>query len=138
MLVGQLAVGRLVPPDLRTRLVAPLILVLGLPPVFFALDPPLLVCGALMLVSGTGFAYSLGLQRAFVDAIPEQGRGQAFGLLSTGLMTLQGVGPVLFGAVAQLSAARWAIALAGVAAAATVAIVPRPSRTGPHRLDRGR
>ena len=127
MLAGQLVVGRLVRPALRTRSVAPLILVLGLPPVVFAVDPPLLACCALMVVSGAGFSYSLGLQRAFVDAVPEQRRGQAFGLLSTGLMTLQGVGPVVFGAVAQLSAARWAIALAGLATVATVTLVPRVS-----------
>jgi MFS family permease len=127
MLVGQLVVGRLVPPDLRTRLVAPLVLLLGLPPVGFALDPPLVVCGALMVASGAGFAYSLGVQRAFVDAVPERGRGQAFGLLSTGLMTLQGVGPAVFGAVASLTAPRWAVALAGVTTVTTALLVP-PSR----------
>ena len=91
----------------------------------FALDPPLLVCAVLMAVSGAGFAYSLGLQRAFVDAVPVVGRGQAFGLLSTGLMTLQGVGPAVFGAVASLTAPRWAVALAGVTTVTTVLLVPK-------------
>jgi MFS family permease len=125
MLIGHLVIGRLVPPDLRVRLVAPLVLLLGLPPVAFALDPPLLVCAVLMAVSGAGFAYSLGLQRAFVDAVPVVGRGQAFGLLSTGLMTLQGVGPAVFGAVASLTAPRWAVALAGVTTVTTVLLVPK-------------
>lgn len=119
MLVGQVVVGRFVRPATRTRLVAPLILVLGLPPVAFAVNPPLAACGLLMLVSGAGFAYSLGLQRAFLDAVPEVSRGQAFGLLTTGLMTLQGLGPVLFGAVAQLGSVRWAIVAAGAATVAT-------------------
>ncbi|GAA1890057.1 MFS transporter [Asanoa iriomotensis] len=127
MLLGQLVIGRLVPPDTRTRLVAPLVLLLGLPPVGFAFDPPLAVCAVLMVASGVGFAYSLGLQRAFVDAVPELARGQAFGLLSTGLMTLQGVGPAVFGALASLTAPRWAVALAGVTTITTVLLVP-PSR----------
>ncbi|MDG4824779.1 MFS transporter [Asanoa sp. WMMD1127] len=138
MLVGHLVIGRLVSPEARTRLVAPLVLLLGLPPVGFAFDPPLAVCAALMVASGCGFAYSLGLQRAFVDAVPERGRGQAFGLLSTGLMTLQGVGPAVFGAVAALSAPRWAVALAGVTTVTTALLVPahrfllgpRPVNTG--------
>jgi MFS family permease len=123
MLLGELVVGRLVAPPIRVRLVAPLVLVLGLPPVALALDPPLAVCAALIVLSGSGFAYALGLQRPFVDAVPEASRGQAFGLLSTGLMTLQGLGPVLFGAVAQAAGVRWAIAVAGLATAACVTLI---------------
>jgi MFS family permease len=130
MLLGQLAVGRFVRPVIRTRLVAPLILLLGLPPVAFLADPPLVVCGALMVLSGAGFAYSLGLQRAFVDAVPEVSRGQAFGLLGTGLMTLQGLGPVLFGALAQVGPVRWAIAAAGATTVATALLVPRKAASG--------
>jgi MFS family permease len=125
MLVGQVVLGRFVAPATRTRLVAPLIILLGLPVVTFVADPPLLACGLLMFVSGGGFAYSLGLQRPFLDAVPETGRGQAFGLLTTGLMTLQGLGPVLFGAVAELGPIRWAIAAAGAATVATALLVPR-------------
>jgi hypothetical protein len=110
-------------------LVAPLILVLGLPPVAFAVDPPLAACGLLMLVSGAGFAYSLDLQRTFLDAVLEVSRGQAFGLLTTGLMTLQGLGPVLSGAVAQFGSVRWAIVAAGAATAATALLAPDTTRT---------
>ncbi|MEV4537826.1 MFS transporter [Asanoa sp. NPDC049518] len=141
MLVGHLVVGRLVPPDGRVRLVGPLVLLLGLPPVAFAFDPPLLVCSALMIASGAGFAYSLGLQRAFVDAVPVRGRGQAFGLLSTGLMTLQGVGPAVFGGLASLTAPRWAVALAGVTTVTTVLLVPKSrflSSTGAVDTGRGK
>jgi MFS family permease len=123
MLLGELVVGRLVAPRFRVRLVAPLILVLGLPPVALALDPPLAASAAFIVLSGSGFAYALGLQRPFVDAVTEASRGQAFGLLSTGLMTLQGLGPVLLGAVAQVAGVRWAIALAGIATAACVTLV---------------
>lgn len=44
-------------------------------------------------------AYGLGLQRPFLDALPQDGPGQAFGLLGSGSITLQGVGPACFGSV---------------------------------------
>ncbi|RKF29343.1 MFS transporter [Micromonospora globbae] len=130
MLAGQFVVGRLVRPAVRRRLVAPLILVLGVPPVLLALDPPLLACAAAMATSGVGFAYSLGVQRPFLDAVPGRVRGQAFGLLSTGLMTFQGLGPALFGGLAQATTVHAAIALAGAATAATAVLVPRRPADG--------
>ncbi|MFJ4566062.1 hypothetical protein ACIP4U_20600 [Streptomyces caelestis] len=65
--------------------------------------------------SRTGFAYALGLQRPFLDAVPEARRGQAFGLLTAGLMSVQGAAPVVFGAVAEFTDAGVSIALAGLA-----------------------
>ncbi|MFJ4831804.1 MFS transporter [Streptomyces sp. NPDC088747] len=115
MLAGDLALARFVRPAVRERLVVTLVVVLGLPLAGFALDPPWPVCAALLLVTGTGFAYALGLQRPFLDAIPEARRGQAFGLLNAGLMSVQGVGPVLFGAVAEFTDAGVSMALAGLA-----------------------
>ncbi|MFB8038381.1 MFS transporter, partial [Streptomyces sp. NPDC056004] len=53
------------------------------------------------------------------DALPQNGQGQAFGLLGSGNMTLQGVGPACFGAVAAGIGTGGAIALAGGAAALT-------------------
>ncbi|MFI6338717.1 MFS transporter [Streptomyces sp. NPDC050535] len=131
MLVGDLAVARLVRPAVRERLVATLVVVLGLPLAGFALDPPLPVCAALLLVTGTGFAYALGLQRPFLDAIPEARRGQAFGLLNAGLMSVQGVGPVVFGAVAEFTDAGAAMALAGLATVCVAAyLAPWRTRLG--------
>jgi predicted MFS family arabinose efflux permease len=81
MLAGDFVVGRFVHPGARERLVVPLAAVLGLPLVAVATDPPLVVTAALLAVSGTGFAYGLGIQRRFLDVVPPAGRGQAFGLL---------------------------------------------------------
>ncbi|GIH14101.1 MFS transporter [Rugosimonospora africana] len=124
MLVGDLVVGRFVAPGTRERLVVPLVVVLGLPLVAFAADPPLVLVATLLVLAGTGFAYALGLQRRFLDALPSSSRGQAFGLLSAGLMTMQGAGPVLFGFVAQLASTGVAIGLAG-AATVVVALICR-------------
>jgi MFS family permease len=122
MLVGHLVIGRFLGPQTRTRLVAPLIVLLGAPIFALAFSPPQWMVGAVLLLTGCGFGYTLGLQRIFVDAIPEPHRGQAFGLLSMGLMTFQGIGPLVFGAIAQGWGIRAAMALAATACVSTAAI----------------
>ncbi|MGQ4464655.1 MFS transporter [Streptomyces violaceoruber] len=119
MLVGDLLVGRLLRPHTRERLVVPLIVLMGLPLIGFAAEPGVGVSSCLLLLSGFGFAYGLGLQRPFLDALPRDGQGQAFGLLGSGSMTLQGIGPVCLGAVAAGFGTGCAIAVAGGAAALT-------------------
>jgi hypothetical protein len=102
---------------------------LGVPLVPFAFDIGPVVAGALMVVVGTGFAYGIGLQGPFRDALPDDARGQAFGLLSTGLMTLQGVGPLLFGVLTEVMPVGSAMAVAGVATVGTacwIAVTVRP------------
>ncbi|MFJ2638733.1 MFS transporter [Streptomyces sp. NPDC087511] len=119
MLVGDLLVGRLLRPPTRERLVVPLAALAGLPLIGFAAEPGVGVSSCLLLLSGLGYAYNLGLQRPFLDALPQDSQGQAFGLLGSGSMTLQGVGPVCLGAVAAGMGTGGAIALAGGAAALT-------------------
>lgn len=119
MLVGDLLVGRLLRPPTRKRLVVPLVALTGLPLVGFAAEPGVGVSSCLLLLCGFGFAYGLGLQRPFLAALPQGGQGQAFGLLGSGSMTLQGIGPACFGAVAAGIGTGGAIALAGGAAALT-------------------
>ncbi|MFF9702544.1 MFS transporter [Streptomyces griseofuscus] len=119
MLIGDLLVGRLLRPPTRERLVVPLVVLMGLPLIGFAAEPGVGLSCALLLLTGSGFAYGLGLQRPFLDALPQDGQGQAFGLLGSGNMTLQGVGPACFGSVAEGIGTGGAIALAGGAAALT-------------------
>ncbi|MFD5227163.1 MFS transporter [Streptomyces qaidamensis] len=119
MLVGDLLVGRLLRPPTRERLVVPLIALTGLPLVGFVTEPGVGVSSCLLLLSGLGYAYGLGLQRPFLDALPQDGQGQAFGLPGSGSMTLQGVGPVCLGAVAAGMGTGGAIAVAGGAAVLT-------------------
>jgi predicted MFS family arabinose efflux permease len=119
MLTGDLVVGRFLRPEARERAVVPLIALLGLPLAVFLLDPPYAGCAAVLCASGTGFAYGLGLQRVFLDSLAEPVRGQGFGLLASGLMTLQGVGPLVVGGIAQFTSAGTAIAAAGTATVLT-------------------
>lgn len=125
MLLGNLVVGRFVRPLRRERLAAPLVFLLGAPLVVLPAEPPLPVTVALLILSGTGFAYCLGLQRAFLEAAPADRVGQLFALLSTGMMALQGVGPLVLGAVAELTAPATAIAVAG-ALTMLVALLLKP------------
>ncbi|MER6366313.1 MFS transporter [Kitasatospora sp. NPDC001527] len=115
MLAGALVVGRLLRPCVRERLVAPLAAVTGLPLLAFAAGPGVGTSAVLLFCAGTGFAYALGLQRAFVDCVPAALQGQAFGLLHSGTMTLQGVGPACFGLLAAAAGTGTAMAAAGAA-----------------------
>jgi nitrate/nitrite transporter NarK len=83
---------------------------------------PVVVCGALLVVAGAGFAYGLPIQQRFRDVVPAASRGQAFGLLSTGLMTAQGVSPAVAGALAGIAPVSHVIALCGVGAVLTVLV----------------
>ena len=121
MLIADVIVGRLIRPAGRERLVAPLVLLLGAALLALTLPVPLGVALALLFLLGCGFAYSLGVQRSFLESLPVAHRGQAFALLSTGLMTLQGLGPVLCGAIAQYGSIVAALAVAGLAAVVTAA-----------------
>ncbi|MDQ3789156.1 MAG: MFS transporter [Actinomycetota bacterium] len=127
MFLGNLVVTRVFAPRTRERAVPLLVMLLGLPLTPFAFDVNPLVAAALMAVLGAGFAFGVGLQGRFRDALPDDATGQAFGLLSTGLMTLQGVGPLVFGTVAEATSPGAAIAAAGAATALT-AILVRGSR----------
>jgi predicted MFS family arabinose efflux permease len=101
MLIGNVVVGRLVSPAARDRLVPALVALMGVPCLVFPAALPWPVIGAAMIVAGFGFTFSLAVQRRFRDAIPPDRRGQAFSLLSTGLMTAQGLCPALAGLVAE-------------------------------------
>jgi MFS family permease len=132
MLAGNLLVGRFVAPAARERAVPWLAALLGVPLLFLVADPPVVLVLGLLVASGAGFAYQLGLQGRFLDAVPEPLRGQAFALLSTGLMSLQGLAPAFSGRLAELTSTGWAIAAGGVAVFTAVPLLAacgRPSRS---------
>ncbi|XVQ84431.1 MFS transporter [Microbispora siamensis] len=110
---GEFAVGRFAPPAVRERLPFALALLLGVPLLGFAVRPGVAVAAALAALAAAGLAYNLGLQRRFLDAVPEAARGQAFGLQTSGLMTAQALGAAAAGALAELVPAHLAIALSG-------------------------
>ncbi|MFD7160954.1 MFS transporter [Kribbella sp. NPDC059898] len=88
-------------PEQRLRLLGPLA-VLACVPLVFCLDAPgLLVSVALWALSGLASAYHLPTSAAFVQAVPDAQRGQAFGVASTALKSSQGIGILLAGLLAD-------------------------------------
>jgi predicted MFS family arabinose efflux permease len=126
MIIGEFLVARLLTPDTRRRAVPVLIALLGAPLPGLAFDVPVAVCCVLLALSGAGFAYSLGIAAQFRDAVPQERRGQSFTLLSAGLMTAQGIGPAVWGGLAELIPIGHAIAFAGVCTLLT-ALALRPA-----------
>ncbi|MET7335335.1 MFS transporter [Nonomuraea sp. NPDC005650] len=130
MAVGEFAVGRFAAPAVRERLSLPLAVLLGVPWIGFALGPGIGWAAVLAAVAAAGLAYQLGLQRRFVDAVPEDVRGQAFGLQSAGLMTGQAAGAALVGVLGEAIGPGPAMAVAGgggILVALALAGVLRPS-----------
>nr|WP_236714868.1 MFS transporter [Nonomuraea pusilla] len=131
MAVGEFAVGRFAAPGLRERLSLPLAVLLGLPWLAFVLAPGAGWAAALAALAAAGLAYQLGLQRRFVDAVPEEVRGQAFGLHSAGLMTGQAVGAALIGVLGELVTPKYALVAAGAAGVLTALVLTRHLRPDP-------
>ncbi|MFF9407135.1 MFS transporter [Streptomyces anandii] len=113
-IAGELYAGSRLRPATRERIALPLVCATLLPYVGYALRPGLTASLLLLLVSGAGSAYTLGLDQWFVRAVPEELRGRAMTLLTAGLMTIQGVGMALAGVAAQFTGVRTTVAGAGV------------------------
>ncbi|GAB2754512.1 MFS transporter [Streptomyces bullii] len=128
MLAGDVAVGRLSPPGLRPRLGTPLLLLLAVPYLAFALHPPLPLAAALATLASVGFGANLAQQERLMSLTPGELAGHALGLHSAGMLTMQGVSAALAGAVAQLvspAAAMTALAAGSVAVTLTLAAAGR-------------
>ncbi|WP_405790677.1 MFS transporter [Streptomyces sp. NBC_00029] len=100
-IAAELWAGSALSARTRSRIVAPLAAAGLLPLLLFALRPGLPIVLAALLLAGLAHAYTLGLDQWYVDAVPDELRGRAMTLLSTGLMTLQGVGMALAGLAAE-------------------------------------
>jgi predicted MFS family arabinose efflux permease len=126
MLLGDVILGRLCRPRARQRLAFPLAAAMGAPLLVLAFRPPLPLAAAVLFATGFGCAYSLGIQQAFLDSLPDRLRGQAFGLNSTGLMTGQGLLPAAVGGLAAMAGAGGAMAVAGAATVLAALLLRRP------------
>ncbi|MFG1608214.1 MFS transporter [Actinoplanes sp. NPDC049265] len=126
MLGGEFLVGRFLPPRRREQLTPWLAVLLGVPLLIFLARPGVLVAAVALGLAAAGMSYHLGLARRFLEAAPEAHRGQAFGLLNTGMMTFQGLTMAGAGALAEVLAPGRVMAVAGVASLlATAVLWPR-------------
>jgi predicted MFS family arabinose efflux permease len=128
MLAGDLLVGRFLAPHRRESMTPWLALLLGVPLLGLIFRPGLTTAAALLALAAAGFSYHLGLARRFLDAVPEQWRGQSMGLLSTGTMTSQGLTMAAAGALAEVLAPGTVMALAGAASVLSTVLLWRRLR----------
>lgn len=120
--IGMLVLTRLVSPPVRLRLLGPLAIVSCAVLIGCLARPGAAITIVLFGVSGVAAAYQTVAAAAFVQAVPDSKRGQAFGLASTSLRVSQGLGVVIAGAVAEGVAPSLVVALAG-AMGAVVALL---------------
>lgn len=132
--LGGLVVSRMIRPATRLELMGPLAVLSCAPLVLFALPLPLPAALALLVLSGLGTAYNLPANATFMQSLPSERRGQAFGLVAAGLSAGQGLSIGAAGALAETFAPSTVIAVAGalgVLAALSVSNVGRLFRPVP-------
>ncbi|MFI7339459.1 MFS transporter [Streptomyces sp. NPDC050085] len=110
---SELFAGSVLSPATRSRIALPLACLTLLPLIGYAAAPGLGAALPLLVLAGFGSAYTLGVDRWFVDAVPEELRGRAMTVHNAGLMTVQGVGAALGGAAAEAFGVAATVAGAG-------------------------
>ncbi|WP_424536694.1 MFS transporter [Sphaerisporangium viridialbum] len=130
--LGAFAFSRFVAPTGRLHAMGWMAMLSCAPLIGCAMRPPLAVVLALWILAGVGGAYQLAANAAFVQCVPANRRGQAFGLVQSGLLAAQGIGILIGGAAAQALGPEPVVALAGAAGlsvAALLAMLWTESRT---------
>ena len=120
---GGLALTRMAGPEARRHWTSPLAIGACAILITVALRPGLPALLAILLASGLCDSYQISANAAFVTAVPDQRRGQAFGLAVAGMNLGQGMAIVLAGAAAQRFAPTAVIATAGAAGAVAAALI---------------
>lgn len=120
--IGMIGLTRFVAPSLRLRLLGPLAVAACAVLVVAALRPPLPVTLLVWVLSGAAASYQTVAAATFVRSVPDEGRGQAFGLASASLRVAQGIAVTVAGAAGQLLEPSAVVAIAG--AAGLVAALP--------------
>jgi predicted MFS family arabinose efflux permease len=118
--VGDIAGVRFLRPVAQRRLVAPIAALGFVPYLLFAVDPPVPAALVLLALSGLCGMWSLGYDGLVRLMTPDRLFARTMTLNSAGLMTLQGLGFALAGAVAEWTTASTAVMFAGVAGVAVV------------------
>jgi MFS family permease len=122
--LGVTALTMLIGPELRQRMTVPLAFGACAILTAAALQPGLAGILVILLASGLCDSYQVGANAAFVAAVPDERRGQAFGLAIAGMQLGQGAAMILAGVIASQADPWLAVAVAGaVGAAASLLIV---------------
>ncbi|MEU3739202.1 MFS transporter [Streptomyces sp. NPDC032198] len=113
-IAAELYAGSVLSVSARARIALPLASFTLLPLTVYALTPGLLWAMLALALAGAGSAYTLGVDRWFVDAVPAELRGRAMTVHTAGLMTIQGVGMALAGLAAEFFAVSTVVTASGV------------------------
>jgi len=114
--IGAAIFGRWVSEETNVRALGLLGIAAGIPLILLALKPALIVALALLALSGalaTGYHFQTVVQ--FTERLPDERRAQGTGLASSGVITVQGLGALAAGGLADLIGAANAIGVAAVA-----------------------
>lgn len=125
MLLGDMAAGRFLSPQLRGRSVNTLRFLLAAPYLLFVLPLSLPVAVGAAAIASIGFAPTLLLQERLIALTGEDVRGQALGLHATGMKAMQAIGATLAGVTAQFLPTGTAIAALAVVSLAVTAALSR-------------
>ncbi|MFD5243486.1 MFS transporter [Amycolatopsis sp. NPDC058340] len=118
--IGSWIFTKWVPARRKTRIVGILAIASVVPLVFVFFRPSLPVCLALIALSGAFAApYHLQAVALMARAVPDGVRAQVMGLTSTSLVTVQGIGIMLAGGLAQLTGPFVAVGVAATVAVAS-------------------
>jgi MFS family permease len=120
---GALIFSRFVPAPTRLRSMGPLAVASSAILVLFFWQPDLYVSLLILFASGLCAAYQIAANSAFVSAVPQEQRGQAFGLAQGGMSLGQGVVMVLAGAAADHHSPALVIAVCGVAGVVVALVI---------------
>jgi MFS family permease len=112
--LGAALFVRLVPRGVRPGLIGPLAFSAGVPLILCGWAPGIAISIGLIAIAGLCSAYQVQASTTFIRIVPDERRGQAFGLAQSGLIAVQGLGIALFGLVGEYLGAPHAIALAGL------------------------
>ena len=121
--IGVVAFSRLVAPARRMGLMAPMAACCCLPLLACWLRPGLAVTMVIFAATGVLSAYQVAANAAFVRALPDRFRGQAFGLVMTGFSLGQSAALVAAGALAQAMLVTSVIAISGAVGTIAAAVL---------------
>ncbi len=127
--LGGLAIGRLVAPARRIRLIRPLALAGSLPLVLVALEPNLTISLVLFALTGLASSYQVAANAMFAQRLPAAVRARAFGIAITGMYGGQALAIVLAGAAAQFLEPATVVGCTGLLGALGVLLLARPSQS---------
>lgn len=124
MVVGVIVITRLFAPALRNRLVLPMAIAApGVIALVLISRTSFPLAVALVVVGGLLSSFAIPLNALFMQALPVDLRGRAFGFAQGGLMASQGLGVLIAGALAGVLQAGTVIGILGIAGAVLTLVI---------------